>query len=477
MVNFNLAYNNLSGSIPESLGHCKSLVYIKLANNHLSGIVPAGLFNLPTTWMLDLSNNHLTGQLPDFDVGVTLMHLHLANNSFSGSIPPSIGNLTCLEMLSIQMNSFSGALPRQIGITDLIVFNASNNSLTGAIPWQLTNCTALRTLDLSHNKLSGEIPNRIKSLQNLTEINLSFNRLRGKIPLELCNISLVDLSHNLFSGSVPECFKNQKETKWFAENPSLCGYPLSTPCRTEKPQHSSKKSLFWLLLLLLLVPLLFLIAVIYALTKLRGRRTRRDPNAWNMVLFDRSMNILVEEVVSCMQEANIIGSGGEGTVYHGVMNCGIELAIKRLREPSNGRRHGRGLNAEVNTLMKIRHRNIVKLFGYASNLEMDILLYQYMPNGSLYQRIHSDNGSQFSWKDRVKVALEVGRALSHMHHNSRPMAIHRDVKSKNILLDSAFEAHLADFGLATFIDGSRHSSRRMLLGTFAYMPPGNHPCL
>ncbi|KAJ0785431.1 putative transferase, protein kinase RLK-Pelle-LRR-XI-1 family [Helianthus annuus] len=162
---------------------------------------------------------------------------------------------------------------------------------------------------------------------------------------------------------------------------------------------------------------------------------------WKLTTFQRS-DLKVEDVLECLKDENIIGKGGAGIVYRGSMVNGVDVAIKRLI----GRNHG--FDAEIQTLGKIRHRNIVRLLGYVSNRDNKLLIYEYMSHGSLGEILHGSKGAYLGWDTRYKIAVEAAKGLCYLHHDCSPMILHRDVKSNNILLDSDYEAHVADFGLA-----------------------------
>ena len=179
-----------------------------------------------------------------------------------------------------------------------------------------------------------------------------------------------------------------------------------------------------------------------------------------MTLF-QNLDLEMDDVLGCLREENVVGRGGAGTVYRCATRGGEVVAVKRL--PGPGRRD-HGFRAEVATLGSVRHRNIVRLLGFASGAEGNLLLYEYMPAGSLGAVLHGERGALLGWGARLRVATEAARALCYLHHECKPRILHRDVKSSNILLDSAMEAHVADFGLAKFLcrgaSGSGHLWRR-----------------
>jgi serine/threonine protein kinase len=178
-------------------------------------------------------------------------------------------------------------------------------------------------------------------------------------------------------------------------------------------------------------------------------------------------------VLDCLTEDNIIGRGGAGTVYKGVMPSGSIVAVKRLAGEGKGASHDHGFSAEIQTLGKIRHRNIVRLLGFCSNHETNLLVYEYMPNGSLGELLHNKERSQnLDWETRYNIAVQAAHGLCYLHHDCSPLIVHRDVKSNNILLDSSFQAHVADFGLAKlFQDSGKSESMSSIAGSYGYIAP------
>ncbi|XP_013709288.1 leucine-rich repeat receptor-like serine/threonine-protein kinase BAM1 [Brassica napus] len=154
------------------------------------------------------------------------------------------------------------------------------------------------------------------------------------------------------------------------------------------------------------------------------------------------------------------------------MPNGDQVAVKRLAAMSRGSSHDHGFNAEIQTLGRIRHRHIVRLLGFCSNHETNLLVYEYMPNGSLGEVLHGKKGGHLHWDTRYKIALEASKGLCYLHHDCSPLIVHRDVKSNNILLDSNFEAHVADFGLAKFLqDSGTCECMSAIAGSYGYIAP------
>ncbi|KAL3528942.1 hypothetical protein ACH5RR_008264 [Cinchona calisaya] len=169
------------------------------------------------------------------------------------------------------------------------------------------------------------------------------------------------------------------------------------------------------------------------------------------------------------KEDNILGEGGLGCVYKAEFSDNFQAAVKRLH--GKWQDSEREFQNEVNLLSKIQHQNIVSLLGYCIHSETQFLVYELMQNGSLESHLHGpSHGSTLTWHLRMKIALDVARALEYLHERCNPPVIHRDLKSSNILLDSNYNAKLSDFGLAVS-GGNLNKKNIKLSGTLGYVAP------
>ncbi|KAK4765933.1 hypothetical protein SAY87_007575 [Trapa incisa] len=165
---------------------------------------------------------------------------------------------------------------------------------------------------------------------------------------------------------------------------------------------------------------------------------------------------------------NILGEGGFGCVYKGVLADGREVAVKQLKIGSG--QGEREFRAEVEIISRVHHRHLVSLVGYCILEQHRLLIYDYVPNNTLHYHLHSEGRPVLDWATRVKVAAGAARGIAYLHEDCHPRIIHRDIKSSNILLDSNFEAQVSDFGLAKLVDSNTHVTTRVM-GTFGYMAP------
>ncbi|CAA0841161.1 Receptor protein kinase CLAVATA1 [Striga hermonthica] len=476
-----LQINNLTGQLPAELSGMTNLMSLDISVNGLTGEIPETFSNLKNLTLLNLFHNKFQGPVPSFFGELpNLEVLHIWSNNFTLSLPENLGTnkrLTMLDILSLDNNRFSGEIPAEIfGIKKLTKLNLSGNRLTGRIPPadDFVNGSLLSFVDLSRNNLIGGISgNIILQLQNLNVLNLSSNNLRGEIPEEIGlmkSLTVLDLSYNDFSGRVPATgLLGALDDRFFAGNTNLC-LRHSSFCRsnTRNSRRASSPAV------IVTVSVIVLLVILCGWTFFRRWHFEKS-RKWKLTAFQK-VDFTAVDVIGCLKEENIIGKGGAGIVYMGSMPNGADnIAIKRLARRANScnnnnsnSNNDRGFMAEIQTLGSIRHRNIVRLLGYLCNNETNLLLYEYMPNGSLGEVLHGPKGAHLIWESRFKVAVEAAKGLCYLHHDCSPQIIHRDVKSNNILLDSDYEAHVADFGLAKFLgDGSVSS----VAGSYGYIAP------
>ncbi|GKC27081.1 receptor-like serine/threonine-protein kinase ALE2 [Tanacetum coccineum] len=178
----------------------------------------------------------------------------------------------------------------------------------------------------------------------------------------------------------------------------------------------------------------------------------------------------IEKATDNFDSRNILGEGGFGVVYNGILEDERKVAVKVLKR--DDRQGSREFLAEVEMLSRLHHRNLVKLFGICTDDHFRCLVYELVPNGSVESHLHgADKTAPLSWCARMKIALGAARGLAYLHEDSSPRVIHRDFKGSNILLENDFTPKVSDFGLArTALDGHKHISTHVM-GTFGYLAP------
>ncbi|TKW12807.1 hypothetical protein SEVIR_5G059200v4 [Setaria viridis] len=174
------------------------------------------------------------------------------------------------------------------------------------------------------------------------------------------------------------------------------------------------------------------------------------------------------------EPSSVLGEGGFGRVFKGVLGDGTAVAIKKLT--TGGHQGDKEFLVEVEMLSRLHHRNLVKLIGYYSSREssQNLLCYELVPNGSLEAWLHGALGANcpLDWDTRMRIALDAARGLAYLHEDSQPCVIHRDFKASNILLENDFHAKVSDFGLAKQApEGRANYLSTRVMGTFGYVAP------
>ncbi|PUZ68069.1 hypothetical protein GQ55_3G485300 [Panicum hallii var. hallii] len=421
--------------------------------------------------------------LPDLRV----QSINLPYMQLGGIISPSIGRLDKLQRLALHQNS-----------------------LHGPIPAEIKNCTELRAIYLRANYLQGGIPSEIGGLVHLTILDLSSNLLRGTIPASigsLTHLRFLNLSTNFFSGEIPNVgvlgtFKSSS----FVGNLELCGLPIQRACRGTlgfpavlphsdplssagvSPINNNKTSHFLngivigsmsTLALALIAVLGFLwICLLSRKKSIGGNYVKMDkqtvPDGAKLVTYQWNLPYSTSEIIKRLElldEEDVVGCGGFGTVYKMVMDDGTSFAVKRIDLSRESR--DRTFEKELEILGSIRHINLVNLRGYCRLPTAKLLIYDFVELGSLDCYLHGDEQEDqpLNWNARMKIALGSARGLAYLHHDCSPGIVHRDIKASNILLDRSLEPRVSDFGLARLlVDNGAHVTT-VVAGTFGYLAP------
>ncbi|KAL8137037.1 hypothetical protein V2J09_003038 [Rumex salicifolius] len=180
----------------------------------------------------------------------------------------------------------------------------------------------------------------------------------------------------------------------------------------------------------------------------------------------------LERATNGFDSSRVLGEGGFGVVYNGVLDNGEKVAVKVLKR--DDRQGAREFLAEVEMLSRLHHRNLVKLIGICREDSFRCLVYELVPNGSVESHLHGvdKENNLLDWETRLKIALGSARGLAYLHEDSSPCVIHRDFKSSNILLEHDFTPKVSDFGLArAALDEGNPQISTQVMGTFGYLAP------
>lgn len=162
-----------------------------------------------------------------------------------------------------------------------------------------------------------------------------------------------------------------------------------------------------------------------------------------------SLNDLLK-ATNAFSKENIIGTGRTGTMYKAVLEDGTSLMVKRLQDSQHSEKE---FTSEMATIGSIKHPNLVPLLGFCVAKRERLLVYKYMPNGTLHDKLHTNNETNpMDWPLRLKIGIKAAKGFAWLHHSCNPRIIHRNISSKCILLDSDYEPKISDFGLARLMN-------------------------
>ncbi|CAL5444762.1 unnamed protein product [Camellia sinensis] len=414
-----------------------------------------------------------------------VLSINLPFMQLGGMISPSIGKLSRLQRLALHQNSLHGVIPNEI-----------------------TNCTELRALYLKANYLQGGIPSNVGNLSLLTILDLSSNSLKGAIPSSLAcltRLRYLNVSTNFLSGEIPDVgVLSTFGNKSFVGNLDLCGRQVNKPCRTslgfpavlphaesdeaaaptKQSSHYIKGVLIAVTSIMGLVVIVLLIFLWIWLLSKKERAAKKYTEVKKQVHQGKGTKLVtfhgdlpypsyeIIEKLESLDEEDVVGCGGFGTVYRMVMNdCGT-FAVKRIDRSREG--SDQVFERELEILGSIKHINLVNLRGYCRLPSTKLLIYDYLAMGSLDDLLHDDGeGKQsLNWNARLRIAFGSARGLAYLHHDCCPRIVHRDIKSSNILLDENLEPHVSDFGLAKLLVDEDAHVTTVVAGTFGYLAPG-----
>ncbi|XP_030447075.1 receptor-like protein kinase BRI1-like 3 [Syzygium oleosum] len=529
-----LSSNRLTGEIPAGIGNLQKLAILHLGNNSITGQIPPELGKCPGLIWLDLNSNQLTGSLPPelADQSGLITPGSIFGKQFAfvryegGTDCRGAGGLVEFEGIGpSRLGSYPMAHSCQTtriytGMTvytfasngSMMYLDLSFNSLSGTIPESYGDMTYLQVLNLGHNELTGTIPESFGGLKSIGVLDLSHNRLQGFLPGSLGSLSFLndlDVSNNNLTGPIPS--GGQMITfpaSRYENNSGLCGVPLP-PCGSHTgstvPSSSDgrerKQSLelgviigttFFIACIFILMVVFYRLKVHHKIEKQREKYIESLPtsgtSSWklssvheplsiNIAAFEKPLRKLtfahLLEATNGFSSESLIGSGGFGEVYKARLKDGHVVAIKKLAHVTG--QGDREFMAEMETIGKIKHRNLVPLLGYCNIGEERLLVYEYMKWGSLESVLHNrpkGMASNLDWETRKKIAIDSARGLAFLHHSCIPHIIHRDMKSSNVLLDENFVARVSDFGMARLVNAlDTHLSVTTLAGTPGYVPP------
>ncbi|KAK9124788.1 hypothetical protein Sjap_014390 [Stephania japonica] len=416
----------------------------------------------------------LYGPIPNGTLGKldSLRILSLRSNRLTGALPLDISSLPSLRYLFLQNNNFSGNIPSSIS-PGLHLVDLSFNALTGNIPKTFENLTQLTGLSLQNNSLTGQIPNI--NLPRLKHLNLSYNNLSGSIPFSLRNFNNAS-----FVGNSLLCGPPLNSCSPISPSPSP-SIPSSLPPTAPPRQEGSKKKLRTGAIIAIAIggaAILFLLAFVILVCCLKrkdressdvlkgkgatGGRIEKPKEEFGggvqeaeknkLVFFEGcSFNFDLEDLLRA--SAEVLGKGSHGTAYKAALEDGTTVVVKRLKEVVVGKRE---YEQQMEIVGRVgQHPNVVPLRAYYYSKDEKLLVYDYVPAGSVSALLHGNKGTgktPLDWESRVKICLGTARGIAHIHSTGGGKFTHGNVKSSNVLLSQDLDGCISDFGLTPLMN-------------------------
>ncbi|XWS11591.1 hypothetical protein CRYUN_Cryun37aG0012000 [Craigia yunnanensis] len=502
-----------SSDVPSWFSTLQSLTTLMMENTRLQGQIPATFFKLPHLQTVVLKGNRLNGTL-DIDPGYSdqLQTINLQNNQIYGF---NYGAGT----YDIDIILVGNPVCEETGTTNAYCkLPLLNSSTLYSTPSK--NCQLCSSGQISSPTCRCAYPYK----GTLLFRGLFFSDLGNSTPYETLEQSLMKFSrsHQLPVDTVSLSNPRMDSFEYLLLNLSVFPYGLDSFNRTGismiafvfsnqtfkppgeffgpyvfsgddyehfsvEPAKSKKSSVAIIIGAAAgasVLFLLFVLAGIYAYRqKKKAERATKESNPfahWDSKKSSGGIPQLkgarcfsfeeLKKYTNNFSEANDIGSGGYGKVYRGTLPTGELVAIKRAQQGSM--QGGLEFKTEIELLSRVHHKNVVSLLGFCFERGEQMLIYEYVPNGSLSDSLSGKSGIRLDWTRRLKIALGAARGLAYLHELANPPIIHRDIKSTNILLDERLNAKVADFGLSKLMgDSEKGHVTTQVKGTMGYLDP------
>ncbi|KAK7308984.1 hypothetical protein RJT34_05362 [Clitoria ternatea] len=430
-----------------------------------------------------------------------VIKINISGASLRGFLAPELGQITYLQELVLHGNNLIGTIPKELCMfKSLKVLDLGLNQLLGPIPPEIGNLTQVININLQSNGLTGRLPPELGNLRYLQELRLDRNRLQGPVMHGMfaskenvtgfcrsSRLKVADFSYNFLVGSIPKCLEylprlsfqgnclQSKDTK--QRPPMQCAgaspaksqpvvNPNLQPTEYVSKHHRASKPI-WLLALEIItgtmVGSLFLVAILAVFQRYNKKSSIIIPWKKSASQKDHTTVYIDPEMlkdvrrysrqeleVACEDFSNIIGSSPDSVVYKGTMKAGPEIAVISLciREEYWTGYLELYFQREVADLARLDHDNVGKLLGYCRE---DIpftrmLVFEYASNGTLHEYLHCyEEGCQFSWTRRMKIAIGIARGLKYLHTEVEPPFTISELNSSAVYLTEEFSPKLVDF--------------------------------
>ncbi|XVF59353.1 hypothetical protein PTKIN_Ptkin07bG0268800 [Pterospermum kingtungense] len=511
LQNLDLSNNSLNGSIPFSVFNATQLRFLDMSNNLISGVIPESIGLLQNLHFFNLSDNALGGTLPATITTIqNLTVVSLKNNYFSGNLPSGFQSVQVLDLSS---NLLNGSLPPNLGGNNLRYLNVSYNRLSGVIPPEFAEkIPGDATVDLSFNNLTGEIPDSVVFKNQASKSFFGNPDLCGEVTRRDCPIpSSPSTSPNVSSPTSPPAIAAIPKT-------IDSDTPEPSPGAKKPGQNKLKPGTIVGIVVGDIAGVGFVVMVFLVIYKLkRQKRVETTPKQeantgkdnwsvtssssesrgftrWSclrkrgeyqeesdttsdtdqenqsrdnqrqqqeqehdrkgtLVTVDGEKQLELETLLKA--SAYILGATGSSIMYKAVLEDGTSLAVRRIGENSVAR--FKDFETQVRVIAKLVHPNLVRIRGFYWGVDEKLIIYDFVPNGSLANARYRKVGSSpchLPWEARLKIAIGMARGLSYLHEKKH---VHANLKPSNILLGSDMEPTIGDFGLERLVTSETSS--------------------
>ncbi|KAL7590482.1 hypothetical protein Lser_V15G38961 [Lactuca serriola] len=387
------------------------------------------------------------------------------------SISPTFSDLFDLKTLDLHNTSLVGEIENLGGLKSLEYLNLSFNKLI-SFGTDLDGLISLQVLDLKNNSLEGLVPESLGAMKNLHLLSLENNHLQGTIPKALNKDSLeIRTSGNLcLSFTMSNCYNT-------TPNASIDAPKVSVFDKKKEKLHSHLAVVLGggggVLFVLITVSISVFLYIRSRRNKEQSKKREGEQADLELRNWNAAKTFSYREIKAATRNfKKTLGRGSFGSVYLGKLPDGKQTAVKvRFDKTKLG---ADSFINEVSILSSICHQNLVTFEGYCDESKQQILVYEYLPGGSLSENLYGANSKKITlnWVRRLKIAIDAAKGLDYLHNGSNPRIIHRDVKSSNILLDANMNAKVCDFGLSKQVTQADVSHvTTMVKGTAGYLDP------
>ncbi|KAL7163341.1 hypothetical protein ACSBR2_039439 [Camellia fascicularis] len=449
-----LSLNNFSGQFLD-FSRLTCLESFEMSDNSITGQVPTSLVNLPRLTNVRLMNNLLQGPTPKFNSSV-MVDTENGSNSFCLLDPgvacdPRVNTLLLIAESVGYPTVFAKKWEGNDPCNNWLGISCVNQNITFV---NFLNLGLAGVLILANNNLTGTIPNELTTLPNLIKLDVSNNRLSGQIPSFKSNV-VVQTDGN------PDLGKDG-----VAQAPMI-----SVP--SSKPSSRSGNRFLIEVIVGLVIGGVFVVLLVGILIYCLYCCERKHSSDFHVIEVGRlaiSIHVL-KSATNNFSKQNILGTGGFRTVYKGELHDGTKIAVKRMEPGLVNERVWDQFKSEIAVLSKVRHKHLVSLIGYCLDGNERLLVYEYMPQGTISRHLfrwNEEGLKALEWWERLAIALDVARGIEYLHGLG---FIHRDLKPSNILLGDDMHAKVADFGFVRCAPDEKSSVLTILAETFGYLAP------